>query len=146
MVVAAEAVGRFFRVEGVRHAQQLLHACDAVVAAAIRVGLGLQEIGTVRPIDAVERALFCLATANLKGQQAVSIGVCRMRLHIHGIATGTPLQDAHAHTHLRVGDQRIAGISHYRLVAELLRCLRHRNRNGQHHDHHCEKFLHCFDI
>ena len=54
-----------------------------------------------------------------------------MGLHIHGIAVGTPLQNAHAHTYRRVGDQRVARIANHRLVVEFLRHLREETSHAE---------------
>ena len=143
VVVAAEAVARLLRVEGIGHAHQLLRTGNRVVGAAGGVGLGLQEEGAVRPVDAGKAALLHRAAADFHGQQAVGVGGGGVRLHIHGVATGAPLQDAHAHTHRRVGDQRVARVANHRLVAEFLRCLRKKRECAEHGDNEsCKYFFH----
>ena len=134
VVVAAKAVARLLRVEGVGHAHQLLRTRDRVVGAAGRIGLGLQEEGAVRPVDAGKAALLHGTATDFQGQQAVDVGGGGVRLHIHGVTAGTPLQNAHAHTHGRVSHQRVARVANHRLVAEFLRRLREEGKGAEHGD------------
>ena len=103
VVIPAEPVLGRFRIQRIRHAQQLLGGGDRIVAAAVRVGFGLQVEGTVPPVDVGEGALLHAPATDAEGHQSVGVCGARLGLHIHRTAAGTSLQDAHAHTHLRVG-------------------------------------------
>ena len=151
VVISAEAIGRLFRVQRVRHAQQLLHARDGVVVATIGVDVRLQEIRAVSPVYARETAVQHAAAADAHSDQPVGVGGRHVRLGIDGTARGAPLQDVHAHTHLRVGHQTVVGVAYHRLVAEPLgylrkedACAEHREDKGKDFFHNCVFYVYLF--
>ena len=80
------------RIQGVRHAQQLLHALDAVIDATRRVYLRLQIERSLTPGDLGE-VLAGVASAHLHGEQAVHVGGCLMGLRVHDRTRGAALQN-----------------------------------------------------
>ena len=72
----------------------------------------------------------------------VGVGGRAVPLHIHGITVRAPLKDADAHSYLRISDQTVAGIPHYRLVSELIRCLREEGGGAEQDNDKSQDFLH----
>ena len=142
IVVAAEAIARLFRIQRVRHTQQLLHTLNGVVDAALRVNLRFQEIGTGTPVDIGENARHRRATANLHSHQPVSVGCRVMLLHIYGCTLRRTLQNGNTCRHVLVGNQDIGTVAHHGLIGHPLRCLSKQVIYGQHHDYQCENFSH----
>ena len=122
-------------IQSERHAQQLLRAGDGVVVSTCRVGLGLEEIGTVGPVDGGEVAADHGAAADFQRHQAVGVGGHGLRLHIHGGAGGTALQDGNLHPDRLCGHEVVARVTHHSLVRELLRSLG--KCGGE--SHHCDE-------
>ena len=123
-------LGTAFGINGLLKQQRVV-GWISVVRATVGVGFRLQEVRTVSPVDTGERALLDVAAPDFDCQQTIGVGNRRMRLHIHGVAVGVALQHAHAHAHAGVGHQRVGRVTHYRLIAELFRCLRKQDRHAQ---------------
>ena len=102
-----------------------MRGSDAVVGAAVGVGLADGEVGTSSPVDGGEGALHGSAFADAEGVEAVGVGGGAVGLHIDGGARGRPLHDAHAHTDGAAGEERAVGAAQHGLVGHGLRHLRH---------------------
>ena len=122
VVAAAETVGRVARIQRIRHAQQLLRALNGVVGAAVRVGLGLQKVRTVGPVDGGEVATEHRAAANLQRHQTVDVGGGDVGLLVNHGAVHTTLKDGDTHAH-RTPHEGVGLVAHHCLVREFLRGL-----------------------
>ena len=130
----ALAVAGPLRVQGVGHAQQLLDALHRVADAALGVDLALEVVGTVGPVDVIQRARHHRTGAHLEGHQAVRVGHHVMVLHIDGRAAYATLQYGDAGRNGVVRHQRVVGVADHRLVAHPLRGLCEHGRQGEHHE------------
>ena len=79
-------IARMFGIEGVRHAHQLLHTFDGVVAAAFRIHFGFQEIGSHTPRNGGEITRNHGTVTHLQGHQTVGVGRHLMGFHINRCA------------------------------------------------------------
>ena len=147
VVAAAEAVGRTARIQRIRHAQQLLGTLDGVVGAAVRVGLGLQEVRTIGPVDAGEVAAENGAPTDFQRHQTVDVGGGSVGFLINDGAVYTTLQDGDTHAH-RTPHEGVALIAHHCLVREFLRGLgeagrdyAEKQRQGDKDSFHCCCFI-----
>ena len=116
-------VARVGRIQCVRNAQQLLHALDAVVDAALRVYLRLQVKRAHSPGNLAE-VLARVASAHLNREQAVHVCCCRVRLRIDRRTRGAALQNGQTDGDVLLRHQGIVAVAHHRLIAHLLRRLR----------------------
>ena len=85
-------IARAAGVQCVRNAQQLLHALDAVVDAAIGVNFRLQIERTIAPRNLAE-VLAGVTASHLNREQTVHVCCCRVRLCIDRRTRGTALQN-----------------------------------------------------
>ena len=116
-------VARVGRVQCVRNAQQLLHALDAVVDAALRVYLRLQVERAHSPGNLAE-VLARVAGAHLNREEAVHVRRHRVRLRIDRRTRGAALQNGQTDGDVLLRHQGIVAVAHHRLIAHLLRRLR----------------------
>ena len=79
-------IARMFGIEGVRHAHQLLHPFDGVVAAAFGIHFGFQEIGSHTPRNGGEITRNHGTVTHLQGHQTVGVGRHLMGFHINRCA------------------------------------------------------------
>ena len=47
-------IARFFRIQGIRHTQQLLNACNTIIGSTIRINFRLQKKRPLTPVDISE--------------------------------------------------------------------------------------------
>ena len=115
-------VARVGRVQRVWNAQQLLHALDAVVDAALRVYLRLQVERAHSPGNLAE-VLARVAGAHLNREEAVHVRRHRVRLRIDRRTRGAALQNGQTDGNVLLRHQGIVAVAHHRLIAHLLRRL-----------------------
>ena len=125
-------IARAAGVQCVRNAQQLLHALDTVVDAAIRVYLRLQIKRTIAPRNLAE-VLAGVTASHLNREQAVHIRRRRVRLRIDRRTRGTALQNRQTDGNILLRHQGVVAVAHHRLIAHPLRRLRKQRRHREHH-------------
>ena len=125
-------VARAGSVQGVRNAQQLLHALDAVVHTAIGVDFRLQVERSHPPRNLAE-VLARVASTHLNREEAVHIRHRRVRLRIDRRTRGAALQNRQTDGDVLLRHQGVVAVAHHRLIAHPLRRLRKQGRHGEHH-------------
>ena len=103
------------RIQGIRHAQQLLYTLDTIVDTTRRVNLRLQIERALSPGNLGE-VLAGVATAHLHSKQAIDIGGSVVRLRIDGSTRGAALQDGYPYRDILIGHQSVVATADHRLV------------------------------